>query len=131
MAIWVVRNREFQIETLDSFVLCRMHAWRNDGLNLPINSVRFGYSGFEACCVAFERSSKTPGLLTATNVAPKDDSEFFVYNNGDSTDFFEGDQFFGTMDKLGVNATVMNAYSTEMNDFNFYRHQKIRPRTVP
>jgi hypothetical protein len=69
-------------------------------------------------------SSENHVLVTATNVAPEDDSEFFVYNNGDPADFFEGDQFFGTMDKLGVNSLVMNAYSTEINDFNFIAGRK-------
>ena len=55
--------------------------------------------------------------------APSDDP-FFVYNNGSQTDFFHGDQFFGTQDKVGVNATVMNDYSNEIADFMFIGGRK-------
>ena len=49
---------------------------------------------------------------------------FFVYNTGSQTDFSQGHQFFGTQDKVGVNAPVMNAYSNEIADFMFIGGRK-------
>ena len=66
------------------------------------------------------------GLPMQTQVAQSGfpDDPFFVYNNGSQTDFFQGDQFFGTQDKVGVNAPVMNAYSNEIADFMFIGGRK-------
>jgi hypothetical protein len=49
----------------------------------------------------------------------EDDDPFFVFNNGDSTDFFQGFQSFGSQDKVGVNASVLSNYSGQLNNF-FY-----------
>lgn len=63
-------------------------------------------------------STQDRQVLTTTS-GPQDDSEFFVYNNDDVNDFFRGSQFFGTMNKLGVNSSVMNVYPDEIADFKF------------
>jgi hypothetical protein len=53
----------------------------------------------------------------AASSATSADDPFFVFNNGSLVDFFQGDQFFGSQDKVGVDSTVMNAYSLQTDDF--------------
>ena len=58
----------------------------------------------------------TFGPAAASNTTSADDP-FFVFNNGSLVDFFQGFQSFGGQDKVGVDSTVMNAYSLQTDDF--------------
>ncbi len=65
------------------------------------------------------------GIPVAASIrepSPVDDA-FFIFNNGSTTDFFEGDQRFGQASKVGVDATVMNAYPNRIGDFVFIGDQ--------
>ena len=69
------------------------------------------------------RTAETPGTVLVATLNPppfvRPDDPFFVFNNGSITDFSRGDQFFGSQDKVGVDATIMDSYSGELDDFIF------------
>ncbi len=44
------------------------------------------------------------------------DDSFFVYDDS-VTDYNDGNQMHGAQDKLGVNAAIMNVFSSEVDDF--------------
>jgi hypothetical protein len=57
---------------------------------------------------------------------PRLDTPFYVYGLGQptSTNFWQGSQFFGTMDKVGVLKSVMDEIPNRQADLIFIRDQK-------
>ncbi|AMV31247.1 hypothetical protein VN12_03950 [Pirellula sp. SH-Sr6A] len=57
---------------------------------------------------------------------PRLDTPFYVYGLGEptSTDFWQGSQFFGTMDKVGVLKSVMDQIPNRQADLIFIRDRK-------
>jgi hypothetical protein len=62
---------------------------------------------------------QNPVMVAATIPTTTGDDPFFIFNNGSETDFFQGKQFFGTQDKVGVNSNIMTNYSNQIDDFVF------------
>ncbi len=56
-------------------------------------------------------------VLTATTAPQPGGVHLFVYNNGDPDDFFQGDESFGDMDKLGVDADIIEDHVNRLGDF--------------
>lgn len=54
------------------------------------------------------------------------DTSFYIYGLGDptSTDFWQGDQFFGTMDKIGILNSVMDEIPNRQADLVYIRDRK-------
>lgn len=54
------------------------------------------------------------------------DTSFYIYGLGEptTTDFWQGDQFFGNMDKIGILKTVMDEIPNRQSDLIYIRDRK-------
>ncbi|MFN3193650.1 MAG: hypothetical protein ACE361_24265 [Aureliella sp.] len=78
--------------------------------------------GFVIAARSGIESQRVPSPDTATVTASGlADTPFFVFPSSDPDDFSEGVQFFGSMDKVGVHSSVMDANPGRDAAFEFIR----------
>lgn len=93
-------------------------------LFLPLKTVSCKQRGSPERQSAQSNSDSVMVSTASTVSTQEDDDPFFVFDNGNSTDFFQGFQSFGSQDKVGVNASVMSNYSGQLDDFLYIGSRK-------
>jgi hypothetical protein len=72
-----------------------------------------------------ESTKKERIVRTASALEPEmGDTAFYISENGDPNDFWQGSQFHGTMDKVGVTKAVMDQLPGRQADFEWIRDHK-------
>jgi len=103
---------------------------RNDGDNAPVSSTLNKQEIERNSGANADNTLEGSAVLTVSKLQeeeqPRLDTPFYVYGLGQptSTNFWQGSQFFGTMDKVGVLKSVMDQIPNRQADLIFIRDQK-------